>query len=70
MAALFGWAASLDPGDRSSLLEIACGEDRSLREEVDALLRADAACHDDHFLRCPIGMALDELRHSGQTPAS
>jgi serine/threonine protein kinase len=52
VAALFEAALSLDPGQRPAFLERACGDDGSLRQEVEELLRADAAA--GSFLRHPV----------------
>src|ERR1700728_1240965 len=52
VAALFEAAVSLDPGERSAFLGRACGDKGSLRQEVEELLRADAAA--GSFLRHPV----------------
>jgi serine/threonine protein kinase len=51
VAALFEAAVSLDPGQRSAFLDRACGNDGSLRQEVEELLHAEAAA--GSFLRNP-----------------
>jgi serine/threonine protein kinase/Tol biopolymer transport system component len=43
VAALFAAALSLDPGQRSAFLDRACGDEGSLRKEVEELLHSDAA---------------------------
>lgn len=40
--ALFGAALGLQPGERSSFLDEACGDDTALRREVDSLLAAES----------------------------
>jgi non-specific serine/threonine protein kinase/serine/threonine-protein kinase len=52
IAALSEAAVSLDPGQRSAFLDRACGDEGSLRQEVDELLHADAAA--GSFLRHPV----------------
>jgi hypothetical protein len=52
VAALFEAAQSLDPEQRSAFLDRACGDNGSLRQEVDELLQADAAA--GSFLRNPV----------------
>src|ERR1700691_2981637 len=52
VAALFEAAMSLDPGERSAFLDRACGDEGSLRQEVEELLNADAAA--GSFLRHPV----------------
>jgi eukaryotic-like serine/threonine-protein kinase len=52
VAELFEAAVSLDPGQRSAFLDRACGDESSLRQEVEALLNADAAA--GSFLRHPV----------------
>jgi serine/threonine protein kinase/Tol biopolymer transport system component len=52
VAALFEAAMSLDPGKRSAFLDRACGDEGSLRQEVEELLNADAAA--GSFLRHPV----------------
>ena len=52
VAALFEAAVSLDPGQRSAFLDRACGDEGSLRREVEELLNADAAA--GSFLRHPV----------------
>jgi serine/threonine protein kinase len=51
VAALFEAAVSLDPGQRSAFLDRACGNDGSLRQEVEELLHAETAA--GSFLRNP-----------------
>src|SRR5690242_8402289 len=48
---IFHSAQELDPAERSDFLDEACGDDPSLREEVEALLTADASNED--FLSAP-----------------
>ena len=52
VAELFEAAVSLDPGQRSAFLDRACGDESSLRQEVEELLNADAAA--GSFLRHPV----------------
>ena len=52
VAALFEAAVSLDPAQRPAFLDRACGDDGSLRQEVEELLSADAAA--GSFLRHPV----------------
>jgi eukaryotic-like serine/threonine-protein kinase len=52
VAALFEAAVSLDPGQRSAFLDRACGDEGSLRQEVEELLQADAAA--GSFLKHPV----------------
>lgn len=52
VAALFEAAVSLDPGQRSAFLDRACGDEGSLRQEVEELLQADAAA--GRFLQHPV----------------
>jgi serine/threonine protein kinase len=52
VAALFEAALSLDPAQRSAFLIRACGDNGSLRQEVEELLQADAAA--GSFLRDPV----------------
>ena len=52
VAALFEAAVSLDPGQRSAFLDRACGDEHSLRQEVEELLRADAVA--GSFLKYPV----------------
>lgn len=52
VAALFEAALHLDPGQRSAYLDRACADNGSLRQEVEDLLRADAAA--GSFLRHPV----------------
>ena len=52
VAGLFEAAVSLDPGLRSAFLDRACGDEGSLRQEVEELLHADAAA--GSFLRHPV----------------
>lgn len=49
--AIFDSAQACAPADRASFLEKACGDDESLRREVESLLAADASNED--FLRAP-----------------
>ena len=49
---LFGAALELDPGERTAFLDRQCRGDRELREEVEALLDADAGA--GSFLQHPI----------------
>jgi non-specific serine/threonine protein kinase/serine/threonine-protein kinase len=51
VAGLFEAAVSLDPEQRSAFLDRACGDDGSLKHEVEQLLRADAAA--GSFLKEP-----------------
>ena len=48
---IFQSAQELKPEERSDFLDRACGDDKSLREEVEALLTADASNED--FLSAP-----------------
>jgi eukaryotic-like serine/threonine-protein kinase len=48
---IFHSAQELDPAERSDFLDDACGDDQSIREEVEALLTADAG--NDDFLSAP-----------------
>lgn len=48
---IFLSAQELDPAERSDFLDEACGDDPSIREEVEALLTADASNED--FLSAP-----------------
>lgn len=48
---IFQSAQDLKPEERSDFLDRACGDDKSLREEVEALLTADAS--NDDFLVAP-----------------
>ena len=48
---IFQSAQELKPDERSDFLDRACGDDQSLREEVEALLTADASNED--FLSAP-----------------
>jgi eukaryotic-like serine/threonine-protein kinase len=52
VAALFEAAVSLDPGQRSAFLDRACGDEGSLKQEVEELLQADAAA--GTFLKHPV----------------
>ena len=52
VAALFEAAVSLDPGQRSAFLDRACGDNGSLRQEVEELLQADAGA--GIFLNQPV----------------
>ena len=52
VAALFEAALSLDPAQRSAFLDRACGDNGSLRQEVEELLHGDAAA--GSFLRHPV----------------
>jgi eukaryotic-like serine/threonine-protein kinase len=52
VAALFEAAVSLDPGQRSAFLDRACGDNGSLKQEVEELLHADAAA--GSFLKHPV----------------
>ena len=52
VAALFEAVVSLDPGQRSAFLDRACGDEGSLRQEVEELLHADAAA--GSFLGHPV----------------
>jgi hypothetical protein len=52
VAALFEAAVSLDPAQRSAFLDRACGDEGSLRQEVEELLHADAAA--GSFLKHPV----------------
>src|SRR3954453_2729028 len=48
---IFQSAQELAPDERSDFLDEACGDDLSIREEVEALLTADAS--NDDFLSAP-----------------
>jgi len=48
---IFHSAQELDPAERSDYLDQACGDNPSIREEVEALLTADAENED--FLSAP-----------------
>src|SRR6185503_21030038 len=48
---IFHSAQELAPAERSDFLDKACGDDQSIREEVEALLTADAGNED--FLSAP-----------------
>jgi eukaryotic-like serine/threonine-protein kinase len=48
-------AARADPGERVAYLDVACGEDRELRGEVERLLAANEKAGD--FLECGVGSA-------------
>ena len=48
-------AAKADPGERAAYLDLACGEDRELRAEVERLLAANEKAGD--FLECGVGSA-------------
>jgi len=50
---VFHAAQNLNPAERPAFLNEACGNDPSIREEVDALLTADAGNDDDNFLSSP-----------------
>jgi eukaryotic-like serine/threonine-protein kinase len=52
VAALFEAAVSLDPEQRSAFLDRACGDEGSVRQEVEELLQADAAA--SSFLKHPV----------------
>jgi serine/threonine protein kinase len=52
VAALFEAAVSLDPEQRSAFLDRACGDNGSLRQEVEELLQAAAAA--GSFLKHPV----------------
>src|SRR6201985_637047 len=52
VAGLFEAAVSLDPGERSAFLDRACGDNGSLRQEVEELLHADEAAAS--FLKHPV----------------
>ena len=52
VAALFEAAVSLDPGQRSAFLDRACGDEGSLRQEIEELLDANAAAVS--FLKHPV----------------
>ena len=64
VAALFEAALSLDPAQRSAFLDRACGDNGSLRQEVEELLHGDAAA--GSFLRHPVF----DLRASHDSQAS
>ena len=51
-AELFEAALDRDPADRAAFLDQACGENRALHAEVEALLAADAKA--EGFLESPI----------------
>lgn len=48
---IFQSAQELSPAERSEFLDQACGDDKSIREEVEAMLTADAS--NDDFLTIP-----------------
>lgn len=50
---IFQSAQEKTPAERIDFLNEMCGDDLSLREEVEALLTADASNDDDHFLDTP-----------------
>src|SRR5690348_15379968 len=50
---LFSCAADLNATERVHFLEQACGNDDTLRREIESLLAADAA--DDRFIETAIG---------------
>lgn len=50
---IFQSAQEKTPAERIDFLNEVCGDDSSLREEVEALLTADASNDDDHFLDTP-----------------
>ncbi|HEU4766732.1 MAG TPA: protein kinase [Pyrinomonadaceae bacterium] len=50
---IFQSAQEKQPAERKDFLDEICGNDASLREEVEALLKADASNDDDHFLDTP-----------------
>jgi len=50
---IFQSAQEKTPAERIDFLNEMCGDDSSLREEVEALLTADASNDDDHFLDTP-----------------
>jgi non-specific serine/threonine protein kinase/serine/threonine-protein kinase len=67
VAALFEAAVSLDPEQRSAFLDRACGDDGSLRQEVEELLHADAAA--GSFLKHPVfDLPTADDSHGSQAP--
>ncbi len=60
---LFTSALILGPAARAVFLAEACRHNVTLREEVETLLRADAACGSGEFLRGPIRAAAHALVH-------
>jgi serine/threonine protein kinase len=67
VAALFEAALSLDPAQRSAFLDRACGDNGSLRQEVEDLLHADAAA--GSFLRDPVfDLPTADNGHDSQAP--
>ena len=54
---IFGRAAELFGPERESLLREACGDDASLRREVESLLAAHEAAGRDQFMASPTGPA-------------
>ena len=65
VAALFEAAVSLDPEQRPAFLDRACGDDGSLRQEVEELLHADAAA--GTFLMHPVfDLPIEDDSHASQ----
>lgn len=56
---IFHSARSLEPSERNAFLEAACGADKDLRREINALLAADHAA--EHFIAEPPGKLAAEL---------
>jgi serine/threonine-protein kinase len=61
---LFDVASRLEPGERASYLNDACGEDSDLRREVESLIRAEAGA--DALLGAAVG---DAAREWAASPA-
>jgi eukaryotic-like serine/threonine-protein kinase len=58
---------SLDPAQRSAFLDCACGDNGSLRQEVEDLLDADAAA--GSFLKHPVfDLPTADYGHASQAP--
>jgi hypothetical protein len=53
LAPLLREALALDPGERAAFLDRACASHPRLRDEIEALLRADAEAADLSFLGAP-----------------
>lgn len=58
---LFGRALALPLEARAAFLAEACSDDEESRHEVEELLKADANCIDDGFLRNPIADAISAM---------
>jgi non-specific serine/threonine protein kinase/serine/threonine-protein kinase len=67
--AIFLEAVALSAGERESLLDERCGSDEALRDEVERLLRCDAATGDG-FLEGGPGADLEEALKTAPAPAS